>query len=746
MRTAVGAGPVTLPPGQPAQVPVEVTNTLEVIDGVTAFVDMGPGLTAAAEPALLPLFPDGTGVITLTLTASRSFPTGSYEVPVELRSSADPSHRLVEHIRVVVPPVPAATITAVPTAISSRHKGHFDLVVDNVGNVPLELSLAAADPNRALRTRFADPVLTVPPGESGDTVMSIWARRRLLGGEVSHQVSVVATAEQVEVDTKAVFRHRPIIPRGARTVMILAAIVAVWAGIFLVALSKALANNPLTKEVPASFYASSPATKARLSSLGGSRVGLAAADGGAPAGAVPKTGVVIGVGGTVSGTVEAESTRAGIGRITVEAFRQGPHGLELVSSAATGSDGTYSIVGLLPGAYTLEFSSPGYRTVWYPEATNQALAKPVTVDALAQTDDKTVVISGLPGSISGTVDTGQTPSPPVTVTVEPEQGSSTTPIATVKSNSSGHYVIPHLPTPGIYDLSYSAQGYQVGTDTEQLAGGQQEIANTVTLLATDGSITGEVTAGGKPLGGVMVTAQANGLTYRSATPTSGTVGQFILTNLPTPLTYLLTFSAPGYGTKSEVVHLGPGQNLPSVRVAMNGGAGQISGVVRSTTGADLGGVTVTVDGTQGPGTQSLTAGQVGSYDLTGLGTPGTYILTFSLTGYLPQTIKVTLGSSGSASDVDPELQPADGVVTGTVTSSTGAALSGVSVSATNGVTSENTTTSSSPPGGFTYPNLPAGSYSITFTLAGFQPADVTVVVKPGQHIHFHVTLISTNQG
>ena len=62
--------------------------------------------------------------------------------------------------------------------------------------------------------------------------------------------------------------------------------------------------------------------------------------------------------------------------------------------------------------------------------------------------------------------------------------------------------------------------------------------------------------------------------------------------------------------------------LTNLAVSMAGGAGQVSGVVSSSSGAPLGGVTVTLNGGATPlTTQTLTAGEVGSYALSGLVTP-----------------------------------------------------------------------------------------------------------------------------
>jgi len=746
MRISLRQPSVQVLPGQPVRVGVEVTNTLEVIDGVSVAAEVPEGLSAAASPGLLPLFPDTSGPLELELQASANFPAGSYEVPVSARSSARTGEAAATTLTVVVPPAPSGELSVLPPVRSTRHRSRYRVVCDNTGNTTLHLALAGSDAEHHCEVRFADASFEVAPGASASTEMTVTRHRRLLGGETSAEVTVLATSPELDLDSRAVLRHRPLVPRGARVAVVLGAIVAVWAAVFLVALSHAFAGDTLTKAVPASFYASDPAaSRAKLDALDGASVFLASSGGSsAPAGAVPKSGVVIGVGGTVAGTVDAASTDSGVGRISVDAYQQSPTGERLVASSATGQDGAYSIVGLLPGAYTIEFSAAGYTPLWYPAAASQGGARPVVVTALATTGGIDATVVGHPGSISGTVLTGETPSPPVTVTVVPEQGATTTPIATATTDAAGDYTIADLPAPGVYDLSFSANGYQVASDSEQIAGGQHDIANTVTLSAADGTISGSVTAAGAPLGGVTVSATAGGKTYRTATPTTGDVGAFTLADLPSPATYLLSFTKPGYGSVSVGQALGPGQVLTGLAVRMNGGAGTVSGqVVSAATGLPLGGVTVSAESGSSTATVETFNGdnaQLGTYELSGLATPATYTLTFSLDGYTPETISVHLASSGSATNVDVRLPQSVGSVSGCVTSHAESSspsgqcidgIAGVAVSITDGSTVSTTVSASSPAGFFTFAGLAPGTYTLSFSLQGYQPATYVLTLAPG---------------
>ena len=777
MRVILRDSTVTVTPGRPVTLEVDVTNTLSAIDGLTARVIGPEGVTTTSEPALLALFPDTTGRLTLEVRFPAALPAGLHPAEVQVLSAVQPDQPESVAFAVEVVAQPAAALTVVPPLRSGHHDARYTVMCDNTGNTTLEVALGASDPQRAVRAKFLPVLLTVEPGQSASAGLVVKARRHLLGGDVGHAIKVLGSAGDLEVEAQARFRQTPLIPRGARTALVLGLIVAAWAGAFLFGLSKAFGTDPLTKAVPPSFYAAT-ATKAAGS---GTALGLIVGTPGLddlPAGAVPKSGVVEGVGGTVSGTLLAASTGLGVGRITIEAFRDTPSGPALVSSAASQSDGSYSLVGLLPGMYKLHFTAAGFQDLWYPAAPAEAAATPVQVDAMAVTTAVATTVVGNPGSISGAVDLGLATPIPVTVIVTPEQGTAGGSVPKVTTDATGHYTVSQLPTPGTYDLSFQAPGYQPGSDVEQLGGGEVRTANTVRLSAGNGEIDGVVDDGSQPLGGVAITANANGQTVTSATPTTGAIGHFSLTGLATPATYLLTFTHPGFGTKTISVGLGPGQINNTLVVSLVGGTGTLTGLVSGPslptfpgqTDGPLGAVTVTVNGGTAPvTTQTLTAGATGTFVVSGLVTPGNYTVTFSKAGYFPKTVPVNLSSSGSASGVNASLPAAVGVISGTVSCvpraagspatvadpcPSGGILGGVSVTVNDGnpADTRSTITSASPANSptpksplvtFALTGLPAGSYSVTFSLSGFAPQTLFLPLAGGQVVNQSVTLVQS---
>src|SRR5690606_17746042 len=68
----------------PAELELDIVNTSNVIEGVSARVDGLPADHVSARPLVLPLFPDASGRITLTLGVPEAFPAGRHDVHVEV--------------------------------------------------------------------------------------------------------------------------------------------------------------------------------------------------------------------------------------------------------------------------------------------------------------------------------------------------------------------------------------------------------------------------------------------------------------------------------------------------------------------------------------------------------------------------------------------------------------------------------------------------------------------------------------
>lgn len=157
--------------------------------------------------------------------------------------------------------------------------------------------------------------------------------------------------------------------------------------------------------------------------------------------------------------------------------------------------------------------------------------------------------------------------------------------------------------------------------------------------------------------------------------------------------------------------------------------GTLKGTVKTTSGAAIANATVTTD--KG---QTATTDASGAYDLGSVAT-GAYTLTVAATGYTGQSKSVTV-SANQAATADFALATAAGIVSGTVTDAgTSAALSGVAVSLSNGLS---TTTDSL--GRYSFVSVPTGTYTATYSKSGYTTQTKSVTVLAGQTVTVNVAL------
>jgi len=687
MRAVSAPSALEVPPGGTGTVPLEVRNTGDVIDELTVQVLGVPTGTVEVSPRRVVLFPDATAHVQLTFTLPEDFPAGTHVLSVVLTGRVAGRAPAPLPVELTVPARPRARLTAVPTLVRARRRAAYTVQAANTGNVPLDLALRTLDTDRALTATLTPSTLHVPVGAAATSTVVVHAPRRLLGSDQDRTVRV--RTDGATGDVTLTLRHRPLVGRGVVTVLVLVAILAAWAAAMWFGMRMALGAEPVAKVVAGSFYAAT---------LGA---------GGVPDGALPKDGAVpAAVGAALAGTVTSAVDGAGVGRLTVDALRRTRDGLVVVSSAATQADGTYTMSGLFPGPYLVRVQADGYTPVWYPAAADDGTARAVQAPAQQTTDGIDLRVEGDAASLTGTVDVGQTPRDvAVEVTATAAWDGADPALTWTTRTQDGTYLFEGLPAPATYALTFAAEGYTATTTTERVLGGQERIATAVRLGAGTGQVAGVVTDGSRPLGGVTVTTTVDGTEVEVGTPTVGDVGRFVLPSLPTPATYVLTFTREGYGTQTLVVDLAAGEQRTDARVVLPAGAGTVAGRVVDGAGAGLGGVRVSAGGTGGS-TTTLTAGDVGAFTLAGVGA-GELTLTFTKDGYTPTTVAVD-ASGGSAGTVT--LRHAVGTVDGRVLRA-GAGVAGMSVQATDGAEVRTTTSAQSGAHG-------AGTYSLDGLHAG----------------------------
>src|SRR6478735_2238406 len=822
MRVSSDTAVLDVRPGDSADIGVDVVNTGAVIDGVTARVVGLPDRHVTSRPAVLPLFPDSAGRLTLTLDLPAGFPAGRHPVTVEVRSRQAETTPGYLDLDLLVPSIAGLAISSRPQVIRAHRTARFVLTVVNRGNTALDVTLGAVDPERLMTDQLEPPSLVLPPATAADVLMTVKGPRMFVGTELDRPITVEATAtivppsiaptapapalpghgtptpptgppatapavadepapEPLTATCPVTLKQRPWLTRGLLTALILLSIIALWAAVFLFGLGQVFAGDPQTKSAQASgpsFFVTPKPNAVVITAAPGrppdARGGaatpvveakaVAQAEAATPEGqpvqvpgmptapedALPKDGTLpSGLAAAVSGTVVAKSSGEPVGRIMVEAVRRSSNGrLEVVSSAATQADGTYQVSGLFPGDYLLKFSATGFTTVWSPNAKLSVGARPITVASGVVSSGVNVTIAGKPATITGTIDKGDTTTKVIAnVTARLITGPDPDkPVGKTVTDAAGKYTLKNLPAPGTYQLSFADQKnhYQVTTVRVVVGGGAHRIQPTVPLSAGNASISGMVTgADGKPLGQISVATTVKGTERTIATPTTGNVGAFHLDDLPTPATYVLTFSGTGYATHAESIDLQPGTSVKNLKIELTSGSGTISGLLTDDTGAGLGGATVTVGGGANPvTTTTLTQGTVGQYTLTGLPDPGTYTVTFTLAGYADQTVPLTLPTTNPTLPTV-KMQKSGGEISGVVRDADGP-VSGVAVVATDGVKTW-PVTSTDASGGFVagsyvIAGLPPGAYTVTATTEAGASTTALIEVTAGGSVTQNFTV------
>ena len=190
--------------------------------------------------------------------------------------------------------------------------------------------------------------------------------------------------------------------------------------------------------------------------------------------------------GSVTGTVTDTQTSAPLTGVAIKLFQQG----SLITSGATGSNGTYSLTAPAGSGYSIEFSKSGYITKTVDNITiasntittiDAALAVPVTAQ----------------GTVSGTVKDALTGLPLPGVSVKLSQLGST--ISTVTNNQDGTYSITASVGSG-YSLEFSKSGYITSTidNISILANSATTVDAVLTTILSTGQTRIILTWGAEP--------------------------------------------------------------------------------------------------------------------------------------------------------------------------------------------------------------------------------------------------------
>src|SRR4051812_39800192 len=145
MRATLLAHSVRIQPGVPASLDIEVTNTSDVIDGITAEVfGLDPAWVPLVQPVVT-LFPDTSGTLTLRFILPTSCAAGESMITVRVFSTIDDSRSEEPPVWITVEPVEAAVLEMRPSLVEGGTHAEMRAVVTNTGNVATEFSITALE-------------------------------------------------------------------------------------------------------------------------------------------------------------------------------------------------------------------------------------------------------------------------------------------------------------------------------------------------------------------------------------------------------------------------------------------------------------------------------------------------------------------------------------------------------------------------------------------------------------------------
>ena len=572
--------------------------------------------------------------------------------------------------QVVVGDSAAVAVRLEPAEIRGRRRGRFAVVLRNRATEtrPVQLSAQAPEPGVNLRFKPAAPVLH--PGREQRVAAEVRTRAHLFGAERRHPFAVTVAGRGRPATVEGAYTAAALLPPKAAKVLAVVGVVALWAAV--AGLGIAALTSHLHSSAAAKAAAAAPTATAVGNGTGGPGTGAPSS-------------------GSPSSSAAAAPTVQVTGRVS------GPS----------------------PGGVTVTLAPT---SLVAPQTLTASMLPPtrgvVTTAALR-------VATPAPAGLVAATAAAATLQPDLAAAVAPDLATVTAP--------DGSFIFSGVPAPGTYLITMAKAGYATRKYIVQVTGPGDNVTLDASLSPGTGSVDGTVTGPSGPLGGATVTVTDGALTLTTRTPSQGAgVGTWSLSGLNTPDDYLVTASAPGYGTQTTSVRLSASASAHGVDLHLLPGVGSIVGTV--TSGADgqpAGGVTVTAtSGGTTVRTTTSTITPVGTYTLPNLAIPATWALSFSGAGFVPQTESVALTGNTT---VNATLTSSGADVVGVVSAAGGGGLANAGLTLSNQTyTFKTLSESAAPVGGFAFDQVPPGRYVLSATDYGYTSESAQVDVVPGQ--------------
>lgn len=775
MRVDVSPRHLTFVPGSKQPIKVTIANTETIIAGFTIRVlGADPGWVEMNTDEIA-LFPDESREVSIMVTPPKGLPAGTRRIAVQVRELTPPYASTVAEIDLTVPTSPGMALRVDPLSITAGKRANFGLLVENTGNTIVNGVLSGGDSENKVQFAFEPERVALAPGQHAVVDMEASAKRHFFGSPTVRSLDVYfddlpedaffsdtadetesppATEEERKPRAGVTFVQRSVMSRGALSLLGLLFAATVFAVVITIALSKLVSQTTADRDLALQVAA------ARNANAAGGQSG-------------------------VSGVVTELTTHRPVAGVSVAVFSTSNISTA-VASTATNRAGNYSVNNLAAGEYKISFQGAGFVQVWYPGTADDSSATTITLATGQVRGGLNVSLGGVPATIKGSVagpdvsgatlyletlppntspDAASQPialNPTPAPVTPPDNGGAV--VQQVPIGSDGTFTLSNVPSPSVYDLVIAKTGFATSTQRIDVSAGENRTGVQLTLSTGDGLIAGTISSPSGPLSGVTVTATTGQQSTNTVSLTGAGAGTFTLRSLPTPATFTVIATKPGFGPQTMTVSLTAGQKLTGVSITLTPSSSSLSGVVLllpKNTGAP--GVQVTVsNGQTTVQTATESTGNVGSWKVGGLPIPGTYTVTFSRSDLQTQTVSVSLDGSGNispgtagsqvtAAGITVSMQLATATVSGVVSQPGGVdvcdpatgAIGEASVSLSSGSATFTVTTASVAPncGVYRIEDLPAGTYTMTVSAgSGTTPNSQVITLTGGQTLVANVAL------
>lgn len=185
---------LTLEPGRRTVIDVRVTNQTAAPLTVSLSIEGLPRDWVEVMPTVRVAPGDQTGATMVVHVPQESASrAGAYPVTIEATAAEIADVVFAAPLEWRVAPFVAGTLSIAPRRETNRELAVYTVSVRNDGNIHASYTLGASDEAQALSYSFAQEHLTIAPGETVETPLTVAVERRLFGRDLRHAFTVQAT-------------------------------------------------------------------------------------------------------------------------------------------------------------------------------------------------------------------------------------------------------------------------------------------------------------------------------------------------------------------------------------------------------------------------------------------------------------------------------------------------------------------------------------------------------------------------